>query len=84
MAPRWDGPLPCAGTRVQQLQTPAWPVGIGQPKGTKTGDKVIDWVLTDFGHSEWQEMEAALQEGIDTVRAVLTLGMYKAVSGARA
>ncbi len=36
-----------------------------------------------FGRKERDEICVAIQEGIDIVRAVLTLGMEKAVSGNR-
>jgi PTH1 family peptidyl-tRNA hydrolase len=37
-----------------------------------------------FGRKEREEMDIAIQEGIEIIRAVLTLGMEKAVSGNRA
>ena len=57
--------------------------GIGQPRA-KGGDKVIDHVLTDFSKDEWQAIDTALQESIGIIKAVLKLGIDKAVSGARA
>jgi PTH1 family peptidyl-tRNA hydrolase len=49
------------------------------------------WVLTaplppplqDFSKAEAVEIEIAIQEGIDLVRSVLTLGLEKAVSGVK-
>lgn len=59
---------------------PRLKIGIGHPTGSK---KVVDWVLTEFLPSDQQDMESALAEGISTVRAVLTLGTEKALSGMR-
>lgn len=41
------------------------------------------YVLQDFDKKELEEINVAIQEGMDTVRAVLELGLEKAVSGVR-
>ncbi|CAL8466452.1 g5988 [Coccomyxa elongata] len=56
-------------------------IGIGRPPGTMP---VVTYVLQAFGRKEKEEIDIAIQEGIDIIRAVLTLGMEKAVSGNRA
>ncbi|EIE19861.1 peptidyl-tRNA hydrolase [Coccomyxa subellipsoidea C-169] len=55
-------------------------IGIGRPPGSQ---QVVSYVLQGFGRKERDEIYVAIQEGIDIVRAVLTLGMEKAVSGNR-
>ncbi|KAL4421681.1 hypothetical protein ABPG77_001222 [Micractinium sp. CCAP 211/92] len=55
-------------------------VGIGRPPGSMP---VVSWVLQDFSKAEREELDVALQEVIDIMRAVLTVGMDKAVSGIR-
>ncbi len=39
--------------------------------------------LQEFSKKEREDIDFAIQEGIDIIRAVLTLGMEKAVSGNR-
>lgn len=39
--------------------------------------------VQDFDKKEKEDIAIAIQEGIDAVRAVLSLGMEKAVSGVR-
>ncbi|KAK9902848.1 hypothetical protein WJX75_008463 [Coccomyxa subellipsoidea] len=56
-------------------------IGIGRPPGSM---QVVTYVLQGFGRKEREEMDIAIQEGIEIIRAVLTLGMEKAVSGNRA
>ena len=40
-------------------------------------------MLQGFSRKEREEVDIAIQEGIDTIRAVLTLGMEKALSGCK-
>ena len=54
--------------------------GIGRPAGK---GEVISHVLQGFSRKEREEVDIAIQEGIDTIRAVLTLGMEKALSGCK-
>ena len=42
------------------------------------------WVLQDFSKKEAEEIGVAVQESIDFVRSILTLGMEKALSGVKA
>ncbi|KAL4421231.1 hypothetical protein ABPG75_010522 [Micractinium tetrahymenae] len=55
-------------------------VGIGRPPGSMP---VVSWVLQDFNKAEREEIDIALQEVIDILRAVFTVGMDRAVSGTR-
>jgi Peptidyl-tRNA hydrolase len=54
--------------------------GIGRPPGSMP---VPAYVLQDFDKKEAEEIRVAIQEGIETIRAVLELGIEKAVSGVR-
>ena len=54
--------------------------GIGRPAGK---GEVISHVLQGFTKKEREEVEIAIQEGIETIEAVLTLGMEKALSGCK-
>ncbi|GAB4816082.1 hypothetical protein N2152v2_003128 [Parachlorella kessleri] len=55
-------------------------VGIGRPEGQMP---IPTYVLQDFSKVEREEIDVAIQEGVDLVKAVLTLGMEKAVSGVK-
>jgi PTH1 family peptidyl-tRNA hydrolase len=39
--------------------------------------------MQEFGKGEREDIDFAIQEGIDIIRAVLALGMEKALSGCR-
>ena len=54
--------------------------GIGRPAGQK---EVISHVLQGFSKKEREDIDFAIQDGVDTIKAVLTLGMEKALSGCR-
>ncbi|KAL6769801.1 hypothetical protein ACKKBG_A32400 [Auxenochlorella protothecoides x Auxenochlorella symbiontica] len=55
-------------------------LGIGRPAG---GRDVADFVLQPFSRQEREVAEVGLAEAVDVVRAVLTLGLQKAISGVR-
>eukprot|EP00887_Chlorella_sp_A99_P001242 scaffold14.g1242.t1 len=55
-------------------------MGIGRPTGSMP---IASYVLQDFSRAEREEIDIAIQEGLDILRAVLSLGMDKAVSGLR-
>lgn len=56
-------------------------IGIGRPK--QEGMSIATYVLQDFSKAEKEEIEFAIQDGIDSIRAVFTIGMDKALSGIR-
>ncbi|KAI7835641.1 hypothetical protein COHA_010472 [Chlorella ohadii] len=47
-------------------------IGIGRPPGSMP---VHAWVLQDFSKAEREEIDISVQEAIDVIRSVLTLGM---------
>lgn len=55
-------------------------IGIGRPSGAMS---VADYVLHAFDREEVPLMDEAVEEAIQAIRAVLSLGMEKAVSGLR-
>lgn len=57
-------------------------IGIGRPG---PGDDVVSHVLSDFSSDEdaQSQLRAQLQETVDIVEAVISLGMEKALSGVR-
>lgn len=55
-------------------------IGIGRPPGSQP---VVSWVLQDFSKAERENVDVAVQECIDLLRAVLIVGMERAVSGIR-
>ncbi|CAL5229078.1 g12334 [Coccomyxa viridis] len=55
-------------------------IGIGRPAGK---GEVISHVLQGFSKKEREDIDFAIQDGIDTIKAVLELGMEKALSGLR-
>ena len=54
--------------------------GIGRPASK---GEVISHVLQGFSKKEREEIDIAIQEGIETIEAVLKLGMEKALSGCK-
>ncbi len=54
--------------------------GIGRPAGR---GEVISHVLQGFTKKEREDIDFAIHDGINTIKAVLTLGMEKALSGVR-
>ncbi|CAD7702582.1 unnamed protein product [Ostreobium quekettii] len=68
---------------VAQIGTKEFPrlkIGIGRPSGRK---EVVNHVLEPFGNDEKAEISIAIKEAADVVRAVLSVGVMKAVSGVR-
>ncbi|KAK9813011.1 hypothetical protein WJX72_007421 [[Myrmecia] bisecta] len=59
---------------------PRLKIGIGRPPGTMP---VASYVLQDFSAKEREEVGVAIQESLNIVRAVLTLGLEKSMSGVR-
>ena len=56
------------------------PAGIGRPAGK---GEVISHVLQGFSKKDREDIDFAIQDGIDAIKAVLSLGMEKALSGVR-
>ena len=54
--------------------------GIGRPTGK---GEVISHVLQGFSKKEREDIDFAIQDGIEAIKAVLELGMEKALSGMR-
>ena len=52
-------------------------IGIGRPQGNR---QVVDHVLTTFDKHESDDVEVSIQQTIDIVRSVLSIGVEKAVS----
>ena len=54
--------------------------GIGRPAGK---GEVISHVLQGFSKKDREDIDFAIQDGIGAIKAVLSLGMEKALSGVR-
>jgi len=54
--------------------------GVGRPPDHIP---VVAYVLQDFGPGEREDVERAVEDGADAVRAVLGLGLERALSGVR-
>ena len=70
----------CLTLCVHSLELLRMHAGIGRPAGR---GEVISHVLQGFTKKEREHIDFAIQDGIDTIKAVLTLGMEKALSGVR-
>ncbi|GMH40994.1 hypothetical protein BSKO_08904 [Bryopsis sp. KO-2023] len=57
---------------------PRLKIGIGRPSGSKP---IFQHVLEPFGETDKEEIDVAIQESIDKIRAILGLGIQKALSG---